>query len=99
MASSMSGQWLKTEGYLEYLDPVTGLTQSYCTVADKDEGQMCFLEPYPVSTVLASKRSIARRIGTTYAYGLIEKALVASWQAAIADGSASAMPTGLIDVD
>jgi len=102
MASSMSGQWLKTEGYLEYLDPVTGLTQSYCTVAEKDEEEMCFLEPYPVSTVLNSKRSIARRIGTTYAYdfiGLIEKALVKSWQAAIADGSAAEMPTGLIEVD
>jgi hypothetical protein len=35
-------------------------------------------------------------VGTTYAYdflGLIEKALVADWQAAIADGRASAIPT------
>ena len=102
VASSMTGQWLKVDGYLEYLDPITGVTQSYCTVADKDGAEMCFLEPYPVDTTLSSKRSVARRIGTTYAYdfiGLIEKALVSSWQAAIADGSATAMPTGLLEVD
>ena len=102
MASSMSGQWLKTDGYLEYLDPVTGETQSYCTLADKDEGQMCFIEPYPVSSTLTNKRSIARRIGTTYAYdfiGLIEKALVSQWQSAIADGAATEMPLQLLEVD
>ena len=31
VASSMAGQWLKTDGYLEYLDPVTGATQAYCS--------------------------------------------------------------------
>jgi acetyl-CoA carboxylase/biotin carboxylase 1 len=39
MASSMSGQWLKADGYLEFLDPTTGETQSYCTVADKDSDE------------------------------------------------------------
>merc|ERR1719235_2500755 len=89
VASSMAGQWLKTDGYIEYLDPVTGATQAYCSPG---EDESCMLEPYPVSTSLATKRSIARRIGTTYAYdflGLIEKALVADWQAAIADGRAT----------
>jgi len=93
VASSMAGQWLKTDGYIEYLDPVTGGTQAYCSVGDDNT---CFIEPYPVSSALATKRSIARRVGTTYAYdflGLIEKALVADWQAAIADGRASAIPT------
>ena len=28
---------------------------------------MCYLEPYAASTTLTNKRSIARRIGTTYA--------------------------------
>ena len=99
VASSMAGQWLKTDGYLEYLDPVTGATQAYCSVGD-DEA--CFIEPYPVASSLATKRSIARRIGTTYAYdflGLIEKALVQDWQAAIADGRASAIPAPLLEVD
>merc|ERR1719454_1194707 len=99
VASSMAGQWLKTDGYLEYLDPVTGATQAYCSVGD-DEA--CFIEPYPVASSLATKRSIARRIGTTYAYdflGLIEKALVQDWQAAIADGRASAIPAPLLEVE
>ena len=68
MASSMSGQWLKADGYLEFIDPTTGETQSYCTVAAKgSDEQMCYLEPYAASTTLTNKRSIARRIGTTYA--------------------------------
>jgi acetyl-CoA carboxylase/biotin carboxylase 1 len=103
MASSMSGQWLKTDGYLEFLDPTTGETQSYCEVADKDsDEQMCYLEPYAASTTLTNKRSIARRIGTTYAYdfiGLIEKALVSQWQAAISSGAAKEMPLSLLAVD
>jgi acetyl-CoA carboxylase/biotin carboxylase 1 len=101
VASSMGGQWLKTDGYVEYLDPLTGRTQSYCAVDDVD-GEECFLEPYPISSALSTKRTIARRIGTTYAYdflGLIEKALVGDWQSAIADGKHSEMPAGLLEVD
>ena len=43
----------------------------------------CFLEPHPVSSALATKRAVARHIGTTYGYdfrGFIEKALLADWQ-------------------
>lgn len=99
MASSMSGQWLKTEGFLEYLDPVTGLTTSYCSIGDDE---MCFLEPYPISSALANKRAVARRIGTTYAYdflGLIEKGIVGSWQDAISMGSQTVMPSNLLEVE
>merc|ERR1719387_3330560 len=99
VASSMAGQWLKTDGYLEYLDPVTGATQAYCSVGEEE---VCYLEPYPITSAISTKRSIARRIGTTYAYdflGLIEKALVQDWQAAIADGRASAIPAPLLEVD
>ena len=63
---------------------------------------MCYIEPYAASTTLSNKRSIARRIGTTYAYdfiGLIEKALVSQWQTAIADGAATEMPLSLLAVD
>jgi len=99
MASSMSGQWLKTDGYLEYVDPTTGVPTSYCSVG---EDEMCFLEPYPVSSTLSNKRAIARRIGTTYAYdflGLLEKGIVKMWQAAIADGTANAMPSNLLEAE
>ena len=99
MASSMSGQWLKTEGFLEYLDPVTGLTTSYCTI---DDDALCFLEPYPIASALANKRAVARRIGTTYAYdflGLIEKGVVGAWQEALAMGASQAMPSNLLEAD
>jgi len=100
VASSMAGQWLKTDGYLEYLDPVTGVTQSYCSIEDNQE--MCVMEPYPITSPLSTKRTIARRIGTTYAHdflGLIEKALVKEWQAAISDGRFSAIPPSLLEVE
>eukprot|EP00965_Chrysotila_dentata_P159504 5269387-Pleurochrysis_carterae.AAC.2 len=99
MASSMSGQWLKLDGFLEYLDPITGTTVSYCSVG---EDETCYLEPYPVSTELQTKRAIARRIGTTYAYdflGLFEKGVVRAWQRAIAAGTADKMPTMLLEAD
>jgi acetyl-CoA carboxylase/biotin carboxylase 1 len=101
VASSMAGQWLKTDGYLEYLDPITGVTQAYCSI-DDDAGEVCFLEPYPISSALSTKRTIARRIGTTYAYdflGLIEKALVQDWQAAIKDGKFDSIPPMLLEVE
>jgi len=99
VASSMAGQWLKTDGYIEYLDPVTGATQSYCSIGDDE---VCFIEPYPVASNLASKRAVARRIGTTYAYdflGLIEKALVRDWQTAIAEGKFTSMPNELFEAN
>jgi len=99
VASSMAGQWLKTDGYIEYLDPVTSETQAYCALGDEE---MCFIEPYPISSALSTKRMIARRIGTTYAYdflGLIEKSLVKEWQGAIADGRFSTMPQEILAVE
>jgi len=99
VASSMAGQWLKTDGYIEYLDPVTGTTQSYCSIGEEE---VCYVEPYPVASTLSNKRAVARRIGTTYCYdflGLIEKALVRDWQQAIADGKFSSMPADLLEVE
>merc|ERR1719502_414775 len=59
VASSMAGQWLKTDGYLEYLDSITGDTQAYCSVG---QDELCFMEPYPISSALSTKRTIARRV-------------------------------------
>ena len=70
-------------------------TQAYCSV---DDDELCFMEPYPISSALSTKRTIARRIGTTYAYdflGLIEKALVKDWQSAISDGRFDSVPPHL----
>ena len=83
VASSMEGEWLKTTAYIEHPDPLTGLTRQYCVVGDGGE-QMCVLDPYETSNVIQTKRSIARRVGSTYAYdflGLLEVGLLGQWQA------------------
>lgn len=82
IASSMEGEWLKPVAYVEKPDPVTGVTREYCTVGEGTEGPMCFLDPYATSNVIQTKRSIARRVGSTYAYdflGLMEVGLIGEW--------------------
>ena len=49
-AVSPAGRWLKTDGYLEFLDPITGTTQAFCQVDDDEEA--CFLEPSAAWSVL-----------------------------------------------
>lgn len=48
MASSMSGQWLKLDGFQEYPDPITGVTKQWCSLA-QGGGEVCMLNPYPAS--------------------------------------------------
>ena len=82
IASSSTGGWLTREAYREYLDPVTGQTTQFCTL--RGDNQVCVLDPYPTSNVLQLKRTNARRVGSTYApdfLGLMEVALINSWQA------------------
>ncbi|KAG5181165.1 acetyl-CoA carboxylase [Tribonema minus] len=81
MASSMSGEWLRTDGFLEYPDPVTGVTKQFCSLTDANS--VCLLSPYPTSNMVQIKRAAARRIGSTYAYdflGLIEVSLIGIWE-------------------
>lgn len=80
VASSMSGEWLKTKAYLEYPDPVTGVTQEFCEI--NDDAPVCYLDPYGASNLIQVKRAIARRVGSTYAYdflGLLEVGLIGEW--------------------
>ncbi|CAM9330367.1 unnamed protein product [Chrysoparadoxa australica] len=80
MASSVSGEWLRTDGFMEYPDPVTGVTKQFCSLTG--DNTICLLSPYPTSNAVQSKRAAARRIGTTYAYdflGLMEVALIHDW--------------------
>merc|ERR1711988_134440 len=86
MASSMSGKFLAADSYLEYPDPITGVTRQFCSITEgkSDEDAVCLLNPYPASTNIQTKRSLARRIGSTYAYdflGLIEVSLIQKWDA------------------
>lgn len=87
VASSMDGEWLKPAVYLERPDPITGITKEYCMIDTEAEGDgqslMCFLNSYGTSNAVQTKRAIARRVGSTYAYdflGLIEVGLIAEWQ-------------------
>jgi acetyl-CoA carboxylase/biotin carboxylase 1 len=87
VASSREGEWLKPAAYLERPDPFTGVTKEYCQIDTEAEGNgeigMCFLDSYGASNAVQTKRAIARRVGSTYAYdflGLIEVGLIAEWQ-------------------
>jgi acetyl-CoA carboxylase/biotin carboxylase 1 len=66
-ASSMSGEWLRTSAFLEYPDPITGVTERFCSLdgADPDSVGECFLSPYPSSSGVQLKRAAARRAGST----------------------------------
>jgi len=82
VASSMEGEWLKTSAYIERPDPVTGVTREFCLIGDKDG--MCMLDPYDGANIIQTKRAIARRVGSTYAYdflGLLEVGLIQEWDA------------------
>jgi acetyl-CoA carboxylase / biotin carboxylase 1 len=94
-ASSMDGVWLKPTTYLEKPNPVTGVTTEFCLLEESGEVEMCFLHPYGTSNAVQTKRSIARRVGSTYAYdflGLMEVGLIGEWDEhinSLPDGSVS----------
>jgi acetyl-CoA carboxylase/biotin carboxylase 1 len=86
VASSVEGEWLKPAVYLEKPDPVTGVAEQFCVVdpdAPDGVGELCFVDPYGTSNIVQTKRAIARRVGSTYAYdflGLMEVGLISEWQ-------------------
>jgi acetyl-CoA carboxylase/biotin carboxylase 1 len=83
VASSMEGVWLKPVAYLETPDPVTGLAMSFCEIDEDGIKEECLLEDYGATNVVQTKRSIARRVGSTYAYdflGLLEVGLFGEWE-------------------
>ena len=106
IASSMSGEWLKVSAYNEYPDKITGVTQEFCSLGTD---QMCTFDPYGTSNVVQTKRAIARRVGSTYAYdflGLLEVGLVDQWDTHLKQLAANditrateAMPTSLFSSD
>jgi acetyl-CoA carboxylase/biotin carboxylase 1 len=69
---------------------------------DGKTGEMCFLDPYGTSNIIQTKRAVARRVGSTYAYdflGLMEVDLVSEWQKYIQETgkSASDIPSQLFE--
>lgn len=100
VASSVEGEWLKPSVYVERPDPVTGVAAEYCVVdPDGGEGDYCLLDPYGGSNVVQTKRAIARRVGSTYAYdflGLMEVGLISEWQKFLNDcGKTDEIPANL----
>jgi len=104
VASSMEGEWLKSAAYIERPDPVTGVTREFCVIgAGKDA--VCMLDPYSTSNIIQTKRAIARRVGSTYAYdflGLLEVGLIQEWENYLSDlagapGAPSIIPGGLFE--
>ena len=82
VASSIDGQYLTPNAYLEAPDPVTGVTTEFCLLEESGESSMCVLDPYATSNIVQMKRANARRVGSTYAYdflGLMEVGLLAEW--------------------
>lgn len=93
-ASSIDGVWLKPTTYLERPNPVTGVTKEFCMLDESGNIEVCFLNPYGTSNAVQTKRAIARRVGSTYAYdflGLMEVSLIGEWEEHI-----SSMPDGAV---
>jgi len=81
IASSMEGEWLKTVAYTDNPNPITGVAKEFCIIGD-EKNEMCILDPYGTSNAVQTKRAIARRVGSTYAYdflGLLEVGLLNEW--------------------
>jgi len=81
VASSTSGDWLKSDAYLEYPDPVTGVTKQFRSLEEAQAGVMQ-ISPYPTANTVQMKRATARRVGSTYAFdflGLMEVGLIKQW--------------------
>merc|ERR1712166_795157 len=102
VASSIGGAWLKPAIFLEDPDPVTGVAERYCLVDDESEDgeEMCTVDSYGGSNKVQTKRAIARRVGSTYAYdflGLMEVGLIGQWDSHLTslDDAGVRMPTNL----
>jgi acetyl-CoA carboxylase/biotin carboxylase 1 len=99
VASSMGGKWLDVSAFIEYPDPITGVTKQFCPINEDgaNEEGLCFLDPYPSSNKLQMKRAAVRRISSTYAYdflGLMEVELIQRWGAYLDEmKEAGATPT------
>lgn len=93
----MTGEFLRTDAFLEYPDSITGITKQFCSITRDD--QICLLSPYPASNSIQTRRASARRIGSTYAYdflGLMEVSLIQKWDKHLKD-LASVFPNRVED--
>jgi acetyl-CoA carboxylase/biotin carboxylase 1 len=103
VASSMEGEWLKPMAFLEMPNPITGVTTEFCVMDDEGKAERCMLDPYGTSNIVQTKRAIARRVGSTYAYdflGLMEVGLFGEWQdyaTQLPEGANIKMPVDLFE--
>jgi len=60
--------YVQVQAFKEFPNPVTGVAQQFCPLNDDGEvTDETFSDPYPASSKLNLKRSIVRRISSTYA--------------------------------
>jgi len=98
VASSIEGEWLKSAAYIEKPDPITGVTKEFCSIGGEE---VCIIDPYSGTNIIQTKRAIARRVGSTYAYdflGLLEVGLIGEWDEhlqSLGKEGLSEMPAGI----
>ena len=81
VTSSTSCKWLKTDAYLEYPDPVSGVSMQFRSLEEASTGTLQIV-PYLTNSTVQMKRATARRVGSTYAFdflGLFEIGLIQQW--------------------
>jgi len=77
VASSMTGEYLKTVGLIESHDPITGLPVKWVEVDSGSERSAAAADPK-----IQRKRAMARRAGSTYApefLGMLKVGLIEKW--------------------
>ena len=85
--------WLKAAAYIERPDPVTEVTREF----------VCVLDPYDGANIIQTKRAIARRVGSTYAYDflrLLEVGLIQEWDTyltSLSEPHFPSMPTNIFE--
>jgi len=93
-ASSMTGEYLKTFGVLEKLDPVTGMPAQWFDVVSGDERSLELAS----GIAMRRKMQLARAAGSTYAaefLGMIKLELIKKWAAYRASGGQREVPADL----
>jgi len=80
-----AGLFWRTDVYLEQLNPVTGVTETYLPIESVNSSSVDVQQAYSKSGPEQLKRRAARRVGSTYVYdflSLFEIGLIKSWEAA-----------------
>nr|ASA45565.1 acetyl CoA carboxylase 1a [Amphidinium carterae] len=96
VASSMTGEYLKTVGLIESHDPVTGQPVKWVEVEQGSERQLTVA----ADPKIKRKRAMARRAGSTYApefLGMLKVGLIEKWTQYLQSVGSSQMPAEIFE--